>query len=222
LPTVPRYAALILGVALLAACNGTGGPPVTTTPVAPQTPIAAVEGLQRLLKAGDFASASDLSVPGQAALASLTEGVTVGEVAQALEDQDEEVGANFWSGFAQGADPVFIGQTTLEDAGTLTESGVEFHLVAMTPKSGETRLIATRNVDGDRIDLFASFGAGLASRMSPAVELILGSKTEGSDVVLASLQDIVPSLLIAAQDPALSPATVQEILHLIEVITRVS
>jgi hypothetical protein len=217
-----RYAALILGATLLAACSSTGTPIGTTTPTGPQTPIGTVEGLQRLLKAGDFAAASDFSVPGQAALASLAEGVTVGDVARALVDDDDEVGANFWSGFAQGADPVFTGQTTLEDAGTLTERGVEFHLVAMTPESGETRLIATRNVDGDRVDLFASFGAGLASRMSPAVELILGSKTEGSDVVLARLQDIVPSLLIAARDPALSPATVQEIVHLIEVITRVS
>ncbi|MGA7097577.1 MAG: hypothetical protein WB245_08430 [Acidimicrobiia bacterium] len=218
-----RRPVLILVVAVFAVgCRG-GGEPATTTTVGSgsRSPTETITELRQFLIDGDFAGAATLAVPGQAALASLAEGASYAVVADALENGDQDVAANFWSGFAQGVGDVFTGSLDVEDAGTVTQSGVEFHVVDVTPESGEKALIAMRDVDGYRVDLFASFGAGLAGRLSPAVDLLLGSGTEEATVVLSRLQDVVPSLLVAADDPALSAQAVQEVLALVERITRV-
>lgn len=177
--------------------------------------------MRQLLIDGDFNGAVALAVPGQAALASLAEGTSYAVVADALQSGDQEVAANFWSGFAQGVGGVFTGGLSVEDDGVVTESGIDFHLVAVTPESGEKATMVVRDVDGYRVDLFASFGAGLAGRLSPAVDLLLNSDTQEANAVLSALQDVVPSLLVAADDPALSPHSVQEVLALVERITRV-
>jgi hypothetical protein len=57
--------------------------------------------------------------------------------------------------------------------------------------------------------------------MISPVELLLGSSSPDARSILAALQDVVPSLLVAATDESLSPEAVQRILQLIEVITRV-
>jgi hypothetical protein len=53
------------------------------------------------------------------------------------------------------------------------------------------------------------------------VELLLGTSTDESRAILAALREVVPSLLVAASDPDLSPEAVQGILQLVEMITRV-
>jgi hypothetical protein len=56
--------------------------------------------------------------------------------------------------------------------------------------------------------------------MIPSVELLLASSNEDSGAILAALQDVVPSLLVAAKDETLSPEASQRILQLVEMITR--
>jgi hypothetical protein len=80
--------------------------------------------------------------------------------------------------------------------------------------------MVTRDVGGQRVDLFASFGAGLAEGMMSSVELLLSNSNEDSGEILAALQDVVPSLLVAARDETLSPEASQRILQLVEMITR--
>jgi hypothetical protein len=185
------------------------------------SPGEAVAELRSLLSEGDFAAASSLAVPGQAALASLAEGASTGQVADALESTDPVVAASFWEGFAQGSGDTFTGAATIEERGSTTQDGVEFFLVGLTPESGAEQVIVTRDVEGQRIDLFASFGAGLADGMRSPVEIMLGAPGADSTVILKALQDVVPSLLVAASDESLTPETVQEILQLVELITRV-
>ena len=203
------------------ACSGGGGTTTVTIGEGATDPVAAVEELRSLLAQGDFGSAGSLAVPGQAVLASLGEGATPSAVAASLEDGDGGVAANFWTGFAQGVGDTFAGEVTVEDLGTTTEEGVEFYVVGVTPEGGDQRLMVTRDVDGQRVDLFASFGAGLAEGMMGPVELLLGSSNEDSQLILSALQDVVPSLLVAANDESLSPDSVQRILQLVELITRV-
>jgi len=213
---------LVLLAIVASACGG--NTPTTTTGAVgegAESPVAAVEDLRDLLTSGEFGAASSLAVPNQAALASLAEGATTGQVADAIEHGDSDIAANFWGGFAQGVGEIFTGELTIEDSGTTTESGVEFFLVGVTPEAGVERLIITRDVDGQRIDLFASFGPVLAEQMIAPVELLLGTSSEDSRVTLAALQEVVPSLLVAAADETLSPETVQSLLQLIELITRV-
>jgi hypothetical protein len=213
---------LLLGlVATLAACSpgGGNGADVTIGPGAPD-PVTAVEELRSLLAAGDFGGASSLAVPGQAVLASLAEGATPSTVAAALDGSDGQVAANFWSGFAQGVGGALSQEATLEDLGTTSEEGIEFFVVGVTPEGGAQRVMVTRDVDGQRIDLFATFGAGLAEGMIPSVDLLLTSSNDDSGQILAALQDVVPSLLVAARDETLSPDASQRILQLVEMITR--
>lgn len=217
-----RRALAVVGLVALVACNGND--PVTSSVTIGQgaeSAEAAVEELRSLLTEGDFAAASSLAVPNQAALASLAEGAGIEQVADALEDGDADIAANFWGGFAQGVGEVFTNELVIEEQGTTTEGGVDFYMVGVTPDGGTERLIVTRDGDGHRIDLFASFGAGLAAGMISPVEILLGTSNEDSQAILGALQDVVPSLLVAASDPALSPEAVQSVLQLVELITRV-
>ena len=208
-------------VLALVACSGQGGSTTLTIGEGASDPVAAIEDLHSLLAQGDFGAAGSLAVPGHAVLASLGEGATPSTVAASLEDGDGEVAANFWNGFAQGVGQTFAGEVTVEDLGTTSEEGVEFFVVGVTPEGGDQRLMVTRDVDGQRVDLFATFGAGLAEGMMGPVELLLGSSNEDSQLILSALQDVVPSLLVAANDESLSPDSVQRILQLVELITRV-
>jgi len=205
----------------LVACSAEGGTTTVTLGEGASDPVAAIEDLRSLLAQGDFGAAGSLAVPGQAVLASLGEGATPSAVAASLENGDGEVAANFWTGFAQGVGETFTGEVTVEDLGTTSQEGVEFFVVGVTPEGGDQRQMVTRDVDGQRVDLFATFGAGLAEGMMGPVELLLGSSNEDSQMILSALQDVVPSLLVAANDESLSPDSVQRILQLVELITRV-
>jgi hypothetical protein len=205
----------------LAACSSSaGGVTTVTIGQGASDPVTAVEELRSLLAAGDFAAASSLAIPEQAILASLAEGAAPSTVAASLETGDGEVTANFWNGFAQGVGGAFTEEASLEDLGTTSEAGIEFFVVGVTPEGGARRMMVTRDVDGQRIDLFATFGAGLAEGMIPSVELLLASSNEDSGAILAALQEVVPSLLVAAKDETLSPEASQRVLQLVEMITR--
>jgi hypothetical protein len=208
-------------VAVLA-CGGGGGTETSITRGSgAESAVAAVEELHDLLIDGDFTGASSLAMPGQAAIASLAEGATSGEVAEALQDGDEAIAANFWSGFAQGFGEVLSGEITVEEIGAQSESDVEFYLVSVTPESGSAGRLVTQDVDGHRVDLFASFGAGLADRLISPIEILVDTPTGDNAVIIAALQDVVPSLLLAASDESLGPEAVQTVLRLVELITRV-
>ncbi|MGH3650933.1 MAG: hypothetical protein ACRDU9_09525, partial [Acidimicrobiia bacterium] len=134
---------------------------------------------------------------------------------------DEEVAANFWAGFAQGTGNFLTGSVTVADDGVVAQGDVEFHRITVDPPSGETRWVMVREVDGYRVDVFASFGSGLADKMMAPAERLLTTKTDDARLILARLQDIVPSLLAAAEQTRTPGDVSQQILALIEVITRV-
>ena len=207
-------------VVVLAGCSPDATRSPGTIGSGAASPEAAVRQLQSALAGGDFELASSLAVPGQAALASLAEGATFIQVADALENADARVASNFWSGFAQGAGDVLAESVNVELLGTQRESGIKFYLVAVNSPGSERRMV-TRDVDGHRIDLFASFGVSVAQRMLSPVELLLNSANQDATQILLELQSVVPSLLVAANEEGLSPESVQNILQLIELITRV-
>jgi hypothetical protein len=215
--------ALALVVLVLAGCGGDDVEPDSTIPPGEgaSSPLAAVEELVEAINAPDFVEASRLAVPEHAALASLAEGATFADVAGALRNGDQEIAANFWAGFAQGTANFLAGEVTVVDNGTLSKGDLEFHDIAVTPPSGGTRSILVRDAEGYRIDLFASFGSGLADKMTDPVQRLLTAQTDDARLILASLQGIVPSLLTAAELPGTPGDVSQQILALVEVITRV-
>lgn len=185
------------------------------------SPTEAVEALVGALQDGDFAAASSLAVPGHAALASLAEGATFGQVAEALRSDDAAVAANFWAGFAQGAGAYLTDSVEIEETGTVSSGDLEFHVIRVVPPTEGDREMLARDSDGYRIDLFASFAPGLSQRMVGPVERLLAAQTTDSRFVLMELRNIVPSLLVAAERPDQPPDVVQSVLRLIELITRV-
>lgn len=213
---------LVAVVVLVAACGGddTAG---STMPVGDgaETPTAAVEELIEAVNAGEFDEAALLAVREQAALAALAEGATIGVVAEALRTGDLDVASNFWAGFAQGSGSYLVGGVAVSAGDTVEEGETEFQVVVVSPEGEASRSMLVTEDDGYRIDLFASFGSGLADKMLAPVERLLSTQTEDARLILDSLQDVVPSLLVAARLPETSPDVSRQLLALVEVITRV-
>ncbi|MCI0425920.1 MAG: hypothetical protein L0Z49_04535 [Actinobacteria bacterium] len=212
---------LLLATMVLTGCDSSPDDPGPVGPgTGAATPREAVDELVEMLNLPDFAGASSLAFPGQAALAALAEGATFGEVAEALREGDYDVAANFWAGFAQGTGRFLTGEVVTADGDPANQSGVEFQEVLVTAETGEERVMLTREADGHRVDLFASFGAGLASRMIQPVERLLTTQTDDARQILDALRATVPSLLVAAKAEGLSAEASQALTRLIELITR--
>ncbi len=207
---------------LLASCQQVdpGGVPETLGSGG-ASPQETVEALVEALESGDFDSAVSLAVADHAALATLAEGATFGQVADALRSRDPAVVSNFWAGFAQGAGSFLTGAVQLEAGGVVERDGIEYYVVRIIPESGGEREVLARDDGGYRVDVFASFAPGLASRMVGPVERLLSAQTADARLVLAELRETVPSLLVAAERPQQPPDVVQAVLRLVELITRV-
>lgn len=217
-----RAMAALVAVALAASCTSGAGDDVTgSVGEGADSAEQAVDTLIELLSDGDFSAAAPLAMPGQAALASLAEGATFGEVADALRSEDVDVTTNFWGGFAQGSGSFVIGAVGVEPSEVVTREGVEFHVVDVLAESGAEREMIVREADGFRVDIFASFAPGLADRMVGAVERVLGAQSDDARLILSELREVVPSLLVAAERPGQPPDVVQAVLRLVELITRV-
>lgn len=218
-----RLSSILIVLIMLAGCGG--GTTDSSEPLSSgdgaATPIDAVNELVEAMSVPDFTDASRLAMPGHAALAALAEGASFSEVAAALREGDAEIAANFWTGFAQETGGFLTGDIEVEDGDTVTREGVDFHSVVVTPAGGSPREVIVRDDGGYRVDLFASFGAGLADRMSGQVERLLVTQTDDARLIMENLRGIVPSLLAAAELPGTPPEVSQELLALVEVITRV-
>lgn len=215
-----RLSSLLVVAALVAtACGGADGTPAGPSRGA-ESPEAAVSELIAAFTEPDFDSAAPLAMPGHAALASLAEGASFGDVAEALRGDGLQVSSNFWSGFAQGAGDYLTGGVTFAAMGTETVSGVIFERVQVTLPDGRERSMFTQDVDGQRIDLFASFGGGMAARMIQPAERLLITQTDDARLIRAELRELVPSLMTAASNPDLLPTVINDLTRLIEVITR--
>src|SRR5690606_39312047 len=113
-----EIAVMMTLLAGLAACGGDGATPGPSNGA--ETATAAVEALITAFDVPDFASVAGLAMPGQAALASLAEGASFGDVAEALRGDGVQVSAYFWSGFARGGGGSRDGDLAISVVGTLT------------------------------------------------------------------------------------------------------
>jgi hypothetical protein len=216
-----KLLAMALLIAAACACSGAGetaDQPGTGAATAEQ----AVEELFSLLAAGEFGSASALAVPEQSALAALAEGASVSDVASGLRDGDAGIASNFWSGFAQSIDSLLSDGVEVVGSSAITTHDVEFTIVEIATGSGDIHHIATRELDGHRVDLFATFGPSLASRLYPQIEQLFGQPSEDASFILARMREQAPSFFMAAETPNLAPNVVQDLLQLIELITRLA
>lgn len=205
---------------ILVACSSNSDSPSPGSDSGAASPVDAVSELVAYFEVPDFEGAARLAYPGQAALAALAEGASFAEVAEALRAGDSAVAANFWSGFAQGAGVFLTGDLVAEAGSEVVQNGVEFGVVEVDSVQVGERTILTRQSDGHRIDLLASFGAGLASPMIPVVETLLSANTEDSTLILSELRASIPSLLLASRQAWVPPAVSLDVVRLIELISR--
>jgi hypothetical protein len=215
-----RVKACLLIILLLAGCTRGQTPDGDEGPVRASSPTEAVEMLIEHLETPDFEAAGNLSYPGHAALAALAEGASFEEVAEALREGDLGVAANFWSGFAQGSGNFLTADVDVVDGAPVVQNGVEFGVADVSSPAVGERQVITREDDGVRVDLFASFGGGLAGLMIGPVELLLASQTEDAALILSELRGVVPSLIVASRRPWLPPEVAQDVVRLAELITR--
>ena len=187
-----------------------------------ESALQAVEGVVAAVSDGTFDEAGTLAVKDQAALAALAEGASFTDVATALRESDPEVAANFWSGFAQGAGSYLAGTVSYFEGDSTTVDGVTFESIRVLPADGSERTLWVRTSEIYEVDLFASFGAGLADKMIGPVERLLSAQTDDSRYILGRLQAVVPSLSVASENAGVSTEARQQILALVELITRVS
>jgi hypothetical protein len=212
---------LILTAVILFGCSGPEEPGAQPADGA-ETAEQAVEDLFTLLAAGEFASAASLAVPEQSALAALAEGASVEDVVSGLRDGDEGIAANFWSGFAQSIDGFLAQGVEVVSSEPVTTQGVDFTIVEIVTGGGDVHHVATRDVEGHRVDLFATFGPALAGRLYPQIELLFDAPSDDASLILSRMREQVPSLYRAVETPDLAPNVVQDLLQLIELITRIS
>jgi len=187
-----------------------------------ETPEQAVEDLFALLSDGDFASAASLAVPEQSALAALAEGAAVEDVVSGIRDGDEGIATNFWTGFAQSIESFLAQGVDVVGSEAVSTEGVDFTIVEIVTGAGDIHHVATRDVDGHRVDLFATFGPALAGRLYPQIELLFETQSEDATFILSHMREQVPSLYRAVETPDLAPNVVQDLLQLIELITRIN
>ncbi len=214
----------LAALAALTACSPSEDPAATTVAESrgAESALEAVESVVAAVSEGSFEEAGLIAVEGQAALAALAEGASFSDVAVALRESDPEVAANFWSGFAQGAGSYLAGTVSYFEGETTAVDGVAFESIRVLPADGSERTLWVRNSAGYKVDLFASFGVGLADKMIGPVERLLSAQTDDSRYILGRLQSVVSSLSLAADSPGVSTETRQQILALVELITRVS
>lgn len=217
------WQAAMVSMLIVAACSGdtASGGAITLRPGG-ETPEATVEELIAFLEVGDFDSAASLAIPNQAALAALAEGATVADVASAVRDGDATVAANFWSGFAQSISDVLNREPTVTGSAAAEAEGARFAIVDVATANGGERQFVTRDQDGHRVDIFATFGPVLAGRLYSPLERLLNSPTDDAVLILSEMREQIPSLYMAAQTPDLAAGAIQEVLRLIELISRVS
>lgn len=212
---------VVVALVLVSCAGGQGADPEDGFGSGADSAEAAVTDLLAHLKSGEFSAALPLTIQGQAVLASLAEGATVEDVADGLRDGDEVIANNFWSGFAQTVEPALLDAPVVVGSSAATVEDVAFTVVTVGG-GGVERTFSTRDVDGYRIDIFATFGPSLAGRLYPPVERLFDSADPDAVYILGAMRDQVPSLHVAAQTPGLAPNIVQDILQLIELITRIN
>lgn len=212
---------LLACMMVVVSCSGPGNAADPSASGA-ESPEQAVEDLFAMLSAGDFGTAASLAVPEQSALAALAEGASVDDVASGIRDGDAGIATNFWSGFAQTIDSLLGEGVEVVGSSEASTQGVEFTVVEIVTGSGDVHHIVTRDVDGHRVDLFATFGPALAGRLYPQIEQLFNQPSADATFILAEMREQVPSLYMAAETPNLASNVVQDLLQLIELITRIS
>lgn len=180
--------------------------------------ITNVIDLMRSERFGDIAPLTDER---QAKLLLLLEGVPPDDLIPRLDEPDEQVAANFWEGFAE------VSTGALSDGATVTaEGGIDIgsepgQAVTITLDDGRQRRWVVKT-SGERavVDLFASFASSFAGTLIEPVDRLLSDESEDGRRLLAALVTEIDSLEVAANDPNITTTEQQEIITLIERISR--
>ncbi len=220
----PLVALVLLGS--LGACTGeTGaGGEVATADQRPgaEAPEAAVTGLLSALQQADYDAAAGFGAADQLPILAMIEGATIEQISGLSGSDDLSVGVNFWRSFAEGLED-FVGvapdQIRIADVTPFEIGDRRFARVAVEfPNDANVRSFVAQERNGWWVDLLASFGPALASRLEAAVTALRAEP--GSDDVLQLAADQRPSLEAVLADPAITPEVDQDVRAALVAISR--
>jgi len=186
--------------------------PITAVPPAPGAPEAstAVDRLLAAVTAGDYATASDLTVDSQMVAIAVTENASVEALHGVLATGGRDIGANYWESFAATIEE-FMGASTFTVGNTEAVSieGVDFALVDVNASADLVgrRFVAQRLDDGWKIDVVATFAPAMAQRLGRTADSLRADPT--AEDILAAIIDQRHSLEVALRDAALEVDTIQ-------------
>jgi hypothetical protein len=197
--TTGRLPAWVAALALIAACGSTPGGTVTTVASAASPETVASRVLDGV-SGGRYEEAAALTLLDQMPWVALMEGASAAEAAGLFDQSGAGVAANFWEGFGAAG----LGPFEVEEARLQTLEGVDFALVPVRGSSAASRLVLVDD-GGWKVDVVASFGAGLADRLLEAVEMAETASGPGAGRLRQALGEQMPSVRIAMTEPGLPP-----------------
>lgn len=218
---------LATSVLVTSACGGATDDSVAAAgtdsrPSGAASPEAAVASLTRALTAGRFLEATDLTVDDQMVVVAIAEGLEVGGALSLLETGADEVGLNFWEGFATSLED-FLGYEPDDiEISTVSTFEVEDRSFArvdvLVPLDTSIRHFVLQEDDGWRVDVIATFASALAGKLPDAADRVRGHPDGGP--LLDVMRDQLPSLQAVLVDNQTQPHLVQAALAAIERIQR--
>ncbi|MPZ52375.1 MAG: hypothetical protein GEU79_06510 [Acidimicrobiia bacterium] len=212
-------ATFALGVSMIlmvVAC--TDEPGDTADSVDPEGVVTTAIDLMSQERYNDIAGLTDTS---QAELLLLLEGMPPDDILSTMEEESTVVAANFWEGFGESS-----AGGLQADASVSAQSEVEigsergFVVTVTLPDGRQKRWVVRDSPDGPVIDLFASFASGFAGSLIGPVDRLLTEQTEDGRRLLGLLVSQLDSLGVASDDPNITTTESQEIITLIERISR--
>ncbi|HEY7565649.1 MAG TPA: hypothetical protein VIA81_12050 [Acidimicrobiia bacterium] len=184
-----------LGLMLAVFMTGCSGEAVTavtsvSSGLAPPEQVAAQ--LLAAIATGQAQAAADLTVQEQMPWLAMAEGASIQQAAGLLEEGSEQVAINYWQGFAAGAPEAGLEVGEVEQ---IDEGNHRFALVGLEPASDLTLVL---RLDQEwMVDVVASFGASLATRLAEAVEVLVANTGPDADLLTGVIVEQRDSIEVA-------------------------
>jgi hypothetical protein len=127
---------------------------------------------------GQSEVAADLTVQEQMPWLAMAEGASIAQAAGLSEGGSREVAVNYWQGFAGGALEAGLAVGEVEE---IEVGDHRFAVIALQPDEDLTLIL--RLDDQWRVDVVASFGSSLATRLAEAVQVLAANRGPDADLL---------------------------------------
>lgn len=209
-----RWAVYLLASTILAACDpSAGGATTTASPESVSPPEDVATAVIDALAKGDAATPADRTVAEQMPWLAMAEGASLSQASDLVDTGSRQVAINFWQGFSEGG-----GLPELE-VGQVEEFEVGSHRFASVVVGFGRRLrLVLRLEDQWRVDIVASFGSSLASRLRDALDVVAANSGPEADRLTEVITRQRDSVTVASDGVGLNDSALRGLDGLVEAI----